>query len=412
MARVNAGWDWLKATAAAMAMAACAAVGFAQPADSGAAAPAGDAKVEKNAAGEPVNADTQRVYLVNFQGEFARDVSGTPFKQLWADVKKVQPDILVFKIDFQFRVYGQQHDAVENDPNALYQLDQALELVTFLRNDLANDPAWVKKPRIVMWVKRALGGSAFLPFSVPDVYFTSDGIVGGIGGLERMAATMQDQRVKEKMWGIRRAQCMSLAQMGGHDDRLMRAMIEYRFKLSVDFEGGEPVYREDYSGEVILKEDITEDETRKDTLEQIARFQGNDTLTMRADIALKLKFAKGRADTLEEIMYHLGYERNYTVTEGRGKRILENWSNDLRKAERDIIQLWNDFTDIQVQGATPAERNQRRGAQIGVLKKIQVLLGRFKEAIDPRAIQGAPENWETRLDVMIEQIRQQMRNDK
>lgn len=412
MARVNTGWDWLRATAAAMVMAACAAVGFAQPADGGAASPAGDAKVEKNAAGEPVNADTKRVYLVNFQGEFARDVSGTPFKQLWADIKKVQPDILVFKIDFQFKVYGEQHDAVENDPRALYQLDQALELVTFLRNDLANDPAWVKKPRIVMWVKRALGGSAFLPFSVPDVYFTSDGIVGGIGGLERMAATMQDQRVKEKMWGIRRAQCMSLAQMGGHDDRLMRAMIEYRFKLSVDFVGGDPVYHEDYSGEVILKEDITEDETRKDTLEQIARFQGNDTLTMRTDIALKLKFAKGRADTLEEIMYHLGYERNYVVTEGRGKRILDNWSNDLRKAERDIIQLWNDFTDIQVTGQTPAERNQRRGAQIGVLKKIQVLLGRFKEAIDPRAIQGAPENWETRLDVMIEQIRQQMRNDK
>ena len=51
-------------------------------------------------------------------------------------------------------------------------------------------------------------------------------------------------------------------------------------------------------------------------------------------------------------------------------------------------------------------------AQIGVLNKIRGLLNKYKEAINPRAIQGAPEGWDQEIDIMLEQIRQQIRVDK
>lgn len=403
------GWV-TRASALLLGVGAACGLALAQP---GGTAPvaAADAKVDKNAAGDPVDAETKRVYLVNMQGVFGRDLSATPFKSILADAKKAQPDYLVFRVDFQFNVGGRERMAFENDPRALYELETARQLITLFTEDLINDTTWGKKPRVVMWVRRALGGSAFLPFAAPDIYYTSDGIQGGIGGLERTAAGMQDQRVREKMWGIMKARAEGLALMGGHDARLLRAMMEYRFKLSYTMEGGKARLSEDYLGEVI-KEDPLEDEARRDNVEQVARLEGNDTLTLRTELATRLGLARGKADTLEEIMDDQGFGRNYQVIDGRAKRILDNWSSDVRRAEDEFQSLWRDFNDIQVTGQTPQERNQKRGAQLGVLRKVKALLDRYREAIDPSAIQGAPEQWDTEIDIMMERIRQRIRTDK
>jgi len=155
-----------------------------------------------------------------------------------------------------------------------------------------------------------------------------------------------------------------------------------------------------------------EDEARRDTLEQVARNQGNDLLTLDAPTAKLIGLSRETVDSLDGILSYYDIERNYVLTEGRSKRIFENWGNEVRRAESDFLDLWAAFNDIQVEGNTPQERNQRRGAQIGVLNKIRGLLNKYKEAINPRAIQGAPEGWDQEIDIMLEQIRQQIRVDK
>ncbi len=365
----------------------------------------------KNAAGEPVNADTKTVYLVNLRGEFGRDVSSTPFRKVMDDIKKNQPDIVVFKLDFEFKKYGQTKENFETDVSAFGEIETARELITLFTENVKKDSTWTKKPNFVMWIKRALGGSAFLPFAAADVFYTSDGLHGGIGEIERIAAGM-DQRVREKMIGITMARAEGLAQLGGHDSRILKAMSEMHYKLSVSYKGGKPEFHEDYTGDEIIKEDALEDESKKDTEAQIARFEGNDILTLNAEKAKKLGLSRGTVDSLDELMFEYGSERNYRVTEGRGAKILNEWSKDVSDAEREFAKLWGDYNRLQITGTTATDRNQERGRQLGMLRKIQSLLKTYKEAINPRAIRGAPANWESQIEIIIEQIRQQQRGDR
>jgi hypothetical protein len=180
----------------------------------------------------------------------------------------------------------------------------------------------------------------------------------------------------------------------------------------VSYEGGKPVLHEDYTGDELLKEDATEDESLRDTLEDRIRFKGNDWLTLNAERALKLGLSRGTADSVDEIAFDLGIHRNYMLVKGRADRILAQWSEDVTKAEEQFQNLWRDFGEIQVNGATANERNQQRGRQMGVLRRIQNLLKDYKEAINPRAIRGAPDNWETQIEIMMEQIKQQIRVDR
>lgn len=397
--------NWLNALAVSLLALAGSAAATAQPspekADAG----------EKTVTGDPVNAETKRVYVVNFRGEFGRDVSATPMKRVIADIKRMQPDYVIFRLDFEFTHQGDTKEGYMPDPMAYWQLETARQITTLYTEEIANDQSWTKKPHVVMWVRRALGAPAFLPFAAQDIYYTSDGLHGGIGAIE-MVHGSPSKRVREKMIGIVMARAEGLAQMGGHDSRILKAMAQSRYKLSVSYEGGKPVLHEDYTGDELLKEDATEDESLRDTLEDRIRFKGNDWLTLNAERALKLGLSRGTADSVDEIAFDLGIHRNYMLVKGRADRILAQWSEDVTKAEEQFQNLWRDFGEIQVNGATANERNQQRGRQMGVLRRIQNLLKDYKEAINPRAIRGAPDNWETQIEIMMEQIKQQIRVDR
>lgn len=385
----------------------------AQPGDSAAKANIGpDGWPTKTAADEAANTDTQKVYVVRLRGELGRDISATPMRQIMAEIKKMQPDILVFQVDLEFRMFGEERDETDRDAMGIEGLEKAREITSMFTDDIRQDASWTKKPRLVMWVRRALGMSAFIPFVAPDIFYTSDGLHGGLGGIEQLLQSMASERVKEKQWSLRMGRALGLAQLGGHDDRILRAMMELRFKLSMDTRGGKPVFHEDYTGETLLKEDPIEDKNRADTTEQVARMQGNDLLTLNAEKAIQVGLIKAKADQLSEIMDELGFGRNYVATEGRSAKIIEGWSESVGKAEQEFLDQWRKFNEIQVTGQTPAERNQKRGAQLGILRKISQLLTTYREAINPRRIRGAPEGWANQIDIMMEQIRQQMRVDR
>lgn len=377
--------------------------------------PAGDS-------GKPsttIDPGATKVYVINFKGEFGQDVTATPVKAAVTDAKKLGADIILIKIDCTYTYRGQQRDDYNPaDAGAAYnQLETVRQVGTLLTDEIRDDPEWKSntptgKPRLVVWVKKALGGVAFMPFISPEIFYTSDGRHGGIGYLERIFGSTGDEVVRQKQYSLRLARAEGLAIKGGHEEKLIRAMSRSDYVLSVSFVGGKPVYFEDMTGDELLTDDGNEEAGRRDTMEQIVRFEGNDVLMLDAKKAQRLGLSLGTADTLEDLAFELGVSRNYAVLPGRSDKIFEGWSRDVKAAEEQLQKIFRDFQRIQVEGNTPEERNRARGQQIRLLEEAKKLLERYGEGINPRAIQGAPEQWEVQINQIIEQIKQQIRLDK
>ncbi|MBC7835548.1 MAG: hypothetical protein H7Y88_10690 [Phycisphaerales bacterium] len=376
---------------------------------------AGSDKPAKGAAGA-ISSDTTVIYLAKLEGEFGHDVSATPMRKVMEDAKKLKPDIIVLKID---ATYGQHGDEIPDfwtiGTDNYGQLDTARQIQTILTDDMRDDDEFLtrdgKKPRLVMWVKKALGGVAFLPFTAPDIYYTSDSWHGGIGYLELMFKGMGDEVVRQKMFSLLLGRAEGLAIKGGHDPKIVRAMSRADYVLSVTFEGGKPVYYEDMSGEHLLTDDASEEGGRRDNIQDVARYKGNDVLTLDSEWAYKLGLSSGTADKNEDLAFLLGVARNYSFIENRSERILKDWSEGVTQAERDFQRLWREFARIPL-GNDYDERTRGRGQRIQILQEIKSLLERYKEAINPRVIRNAPENWQTELNIMINRLKQEQRLDK
>src|SRR5262249_46299702 len=116
-----------------------------------------------------------KVYVIELKGEFGRDVSATPLKDIVKDARSFQPDILLVRMDTDFKIHGEEKEAYE--PGGAegafdQQLETARQLQTILTDGIRDDPEWKVKPRMVCWVRRALGGAAFLPFVFQEIYYT------------------------------------------------------------------------------------------------------------------------------------------------------------------------------------------------------------------------------------------------
>lgn len=355
-----------------------------------------------------------KVFYIELKGEFGRDISVTPLRSILAEAKRAQPDVIIFKVATDFKFQGQERqDFNPADANAAFnQLETVRELQTLFTDGIRDDSEWKTKPRLVMWVKKALGGIAFLPFVAPEIYYTSDALHGGIGFLELIFEGVGDRVVQEKQYSLRIARAEGLAIKGGYDARIIKAMTRADYVLSYTLVGGKPVYFEDDTGDVLLTDDADRGKDRRDTIEDIVRFKGNDVLTLNAQNAITLGVSKGTADTFDELLSELGIARTAEMLKNRSAKVLGDWSKNITEAEKDFARFWREYGRITVTGATPAERNKGRSQQIGKLNEINNLLKRYKEAINPQQIEGAPEQWESRIDLMINQIKQQMRLDR
>lgn len=357
-----------------------------------------------------------KIYMIELTGEFGRDVSATPLRAVMKDVKKYQPDILLVKMDTDFKINGDEKEAFE--PGALQgafdqQLETARQVQTIITDEVRDDPEWKTKPRMVCWVKRALGGAAFLPFVFPEIYYTGDGMHGGIGYLDHLFDGVGDKVVQRKQQSLRLGRAEGLANKGGHDTRILKAMAMVEYVLSVKYEGGKPILIEGMPigpDEELLTDDGIEQTGHMDTMQDAVRLKGNDFLNLTAELAYKLGVSAGTADTQDDLIFKLGVSRNFGLVQGRAKDLLAEWSKSIDDAERGFIRKFREQQDLTVDapGGVP-ERQRYLGTRIRLLTECKELLERYKEAMDPRKIRGSPEQWITRINEMIEQLKQQLR---
>ena len=339
------------------------------------------------------------VYLIELTGDFGTDISQTPVQDAVEDAEKLGADYIVVKVSNRWKGADGLSD-LGDDAASFDQLFKAEEIAPIFYQQVARE--WDEPAKVIFWVERAMGGAAFLPLISQDVYFSSEGKMGGIGNLGQLFE-QGDEVVKEKQFSLRLAAAKGLAERGGHPTQLVEAMARREYVLWARYRGGE-VQLIDNETQVEESDTLLTDDgegANEDTDEQIVREQGNDVLTLNADLAFNLGLSKGTVDTLDDLLFELGIERQARILDGSSKKIMERWRRQIKGAENQLEELWEEYNEAEVAGDV-RERARGRGTRIRKAESMIGILRRFDEAINPGRI-GVPGI--AQLEQMIDQIR-------
>ncbi len=369
--------------------------------------------------GKAIPAGATRVYVVNFTGEFGRDVSRKPVSEVVDDLARAKPDVIIFQFNESFSHHQEEIPAdfaqVGSEDFITGAMVKTQEIDTLITKRLRDDPAFAYKPKIVAWVKKALGPAAFLPFVFHDIYFTSDAHHGGVGGLDALLEGRGDEVVRQKQRSLRLAWVKGLAEEGGHDMRIMKAMCWGDYILSYRIVGGQVEFEEKMPPSpewFLLKDDGAVNKDHADSMQDIVRMKGNDFLTLDARQAYDIGFSNGTADTLDELLGKMGITRNYSQLKGKSGVILKEWSANITKSELEVGKLLRMYRGVQVKA--PGQYEQRtaaRGERIRLLQQVQSILKQFGEGINPETV-GDPDRTITQIDVTIDRIKTEQQLDR
>jgi len=367
-------------------------------------------KIQAKAA-DPKKSGAAKVYLIELTGTFAEDISQTPIRKAVQDAKRYDVDYIIVTMDNDWSLRKQGNpDEKKDDDSAFDQLFRAEDMAPVFNEEIPRE--WTKPPTVVFWVKKAMGGAAFLPLNCKTIYFHSEGKMGGIGHLGQLFGSMGDEVVREKQFSLRLGHAEGMAIQGGYDPKIVKAMARDEYVLSVRFEGGRPVFLErmpESLDEMLLTNNGGKDEN-KDNIQDLARGEGKNVLTLNADLAYKLGVSKGTADTLEDLVFALGIARNYEVVKGQSAQITKGWRDGLESAKRQLPKLWRDFgrVDVKPPGGH-RERSQARGRQISIIEEMQGIEKRYEEALNPNRV-GVPD-W-NQLETIKQRIKLEQLADK
>lgn len=325
-----------------------------------------------------------RVYHLRLTGEFGRDITQTPILSAVQDAARQGAQIIIVEVDNRWQANRFQQKA--EDEHAFDEFWRAKDIWPVFTTNLPNLFEY-ERPRVVMWVRNAMGGAAFLPFMSREIYFAPNGRMGGIGDLDTYFQGI-DPSVRDKQQSLRLADARGVALANGYEPRLIDAMTMTPFVLSVSFRTGRPEYHEGMPRPEYFEELLTDDGQgeNKDSDADVVRGLGNDCLTLHAPMALKLNVSRGTAATLDELLFQLGVSRNHVMVSDRADRIMSDWSRGLDDALRTFRRIMNQELP-EARGAegggTWEQRNRARGRQRTLIESVLGLIRRYQEVLDP-----------------------------
>lgn len=328
-----------------------------------------------------------RVYTFTLDGSFGKDVSETPIAEALEEARQVKADYIIITVDTDWHQFG---DPLKSDlpEDVIGQFDQFFRTKKMAPLFQEKMLVWEKQPKVVFWVKQAMGGAAFLPFMADTMYFHPDGKIGGIQGIFVMFGGQGDRVVVEKQIALRLTTAQGIAIQNGYEPKLIEAMTRGDYVLSYRLEGGRPRYLErdpEGTDEFPLTNNAFVDGNR-DTIQDLARGRGMNWLTLKEDVAQVLGVSKGTVSNMDDLLFELGIARNHTMV-GNGEKIMDDWSASVKRTEEALSRLFREFNEIQV-GGDWNERRRARGQQRAKLQQMIGLLDRYNEAIVPWQIAG------------------------
>ncbi|MGA0287791.1 MAG: hypothetical protein ACO3QA_12270, partial [Phycisphaerales bacterium] len=129
------------------------------------------------------------IYPVPMRGQMGTDIHPSAYEAIVEDVKKVQPDLVVFMLesaDINNVFYLRDDDRAES---GLGLLGEYRELVGSLRDDLAAYPQ-------VIWVEDSVGFGSLMALSWPTMYMKPNARLWGLQNVSSMAGGWSDPDVE------------------------------------------------------------------------------------------------------------------------------------------------------------------------------------------------------------------------
>lgn len=289
--------------------------------------------------------DPMKYYLVPLRGKFGWEISQTPLRRAFQDAKRQGAGTIIIDLDAEFKLQGDLDQAPDDAAN-FDQGHRAEPFMDLLAHDVPLE--WGKPPRVVFWVKQAMGGACFLPWLAPEIYFHSEGRMGGIGNLSNLFGGTGDEVVRQKQYALRMARAEGYAIVGGYDPRIMRALAKVEYVLSARYDGNHVELIEGAPdvtrGEILLTDDGEKENA--DTLAQKVRGEGNDVLTLRPTLAKELGISRGTSDSIEDLLFLLGLDRAGRKVVG-GERITKQWALEIDNAAKNALKTYRDFKEAK-----------------------------------------------------------------
>lgn len=275
----------------------------------------------------PTGNANPKVYLFPMSGQMGTDISEPIFKKLVEDAKKQKPDIIVIKLksaDID-RINHLRND----DPNEfglVSEITTYRDMMKSVHDELAAIPQ-------VMWVEDAVGISSLAALAWDRMYMYGDARLGGLYQFKNMVEEQwQDPDVRSKMVAAWTGIMKGLPALGRNPDQLADAMIFEERTLSVSFEGRGAKWLGDTTG-VWVVDSSTE-----------------APVSFNAQVAEETLLSEGSADTMDDLMFLLGY-RDYTLIDS-GEKLGKQFSDDWRKAMKNVFD-WTEeagSTEETIQG--------------------------------------------------------------
>jgi hypothetical protein len=334
----------------------------------------------------PDAAITGGVYWITLTGTLGQEISQTPIRDAFRDAKQFNPDVIIIEVNNTPRPQMPPEKITEelkrlsDNYNELYRAEKFLVIPT-----QEAPQEWSKPPRIVYWVKNALGGVCFLPLISKEVYFAPDGKLGGMpmnSALDRPGAGFG--RALHRQHAVGWINHSDFPQ----PETLTRGLVTRSYVLSVRIEDGKHVLFEGLPtnpNEILLTDDGQG--PNADTPEQIAAGTGNDLLTLNAHTAQLLGISKGTAATREKLLaiLDLGYAR---VIDDRADHIMQKWAEGVENAHAQLARLVAEYEAIKIEGDY-AQRRAARAAAITCAEQIKSIANRWNEGLDPFRVHEA-----------------------
>lgn len=323
----------------------------------------------------------QRYYYAELTGRFGEDITQMVISRLLKDAQKQKADVVIFYLDatWKFRNSEDGKDAPD-DVASFDAIFRSEDILPMLVEGVPKE--WDKAPKMVFWVRTAMGGAAMLPISCPNIYMHPEGRIGGLGDLSFIFGSTGDEVVRQKQRSLRLGHAKGWMHKGGYDERIMSAMAQAEYVLSMHPDG---TLYEGYP-ENPADELLTDDGEKEnvDTLEQRVRGETNDVLTIKPRIAQLMGLSKGTFDSKDDLLAALDLSVNAVDVSPKAKKISDGWKEELARTRTQLKNMWRDYREVRVQ--PPAEYQQRtaaRGKRRNILKQMKNVLERYKEALTP-----------------------------
>lgn len=350
------------------------------------------------------------IYVIEMTGEFGVDISQSPVRASIKDALKNQADVIICVLD------SKPTDDNGTPPSAEERFDEIFrsEAVTpIFVEEIPRD--WKPKPRVVFWVKNAVGGSAMLPFVCPEVYMSTEAVWGGIGYLTSQFDGVGNAVVQHKQYSLRLGHAQGWANTGGYNPNLINAMAVAPYVMSYKIIGDRVEFFErmpdPLKGEILLTDDG--EGANRDAVKAILENKGDDCLTLTPKVARDIKVSKGTIDKMDDLIFALGYERTGNIVAGRSKAIMEGWKKEVVDAKKQIRRAMEEYTEVRIEAPGDyTARTKARGIRKNRIERILSILEKYEESITPRwrAQNRVPQNAALRL--IIDSIKTEQMLDR